>query len=61
MDPRSTWMSARAYGNAASGAGTSVAQWMRFELILLAGDDHRLATAAVSILGLVVLKVLVQA
>jgi hypothetical protein len=31
------------------------------ELILLAGDDHRLATAAVSTLGLFVLKVLVRA
>jgi hypothetical protein len=61
MDRRSTWMSARACGEATSGAGTSVAQWIRFELILLAGDDHRLATAAVSALGLLVLKVFVLA
>ena len=51
-------MSARACANAASGAGTSVAQWMRLELILLTSDYHRLATAAVSTLGLFVLKVL---
>jgi hypothetical protein len=34
---------------------------MRLELMLLAGDYHRLAAAAVSTLGLFVLKVLVLA